>query len=266
MTSPSRLDEVRRLLDAAPAASPATALDALRAPPAPRAPPPAAAPPPEAGPGPSPAPAAAAASGGFGVPAALARPVGWAAGLLAVAGIIHLVLLPGHLEEARGIGLYFCLVGGAQVVWALLFALRPTRRLAWAGVVALVVQPIAVYVLTRVVRQPFGDHAEGVDFIGVLTGLMEVAALAPLAAYLSRTRPAGVSARAGVVVPLAVGIVLGIAFGAALYGAGLVAEDLVPWLDEPEEPHTHGHAAAPAGDGAATGLPAGSDGHSHSHG
>lgn len=192
------------------------------------------------------------------VPAPL---VGWAAGLLAVAGIIHLVLLPGHLEQARGIGLYFCVVGGAQVVWAILYLLRPTRLTAGIGLAALVVQPLAVYVLTRALRQPFGDHAESVDLIGILTGLLEAAALVPLALHLARTKAPGQTMARGVAVPLAVAIVAGLVFGGALYGLGLAAEELVPWLDEPEAPHAHEATASVAEGGSETGTTS----HSHSH-
>jgi hypothetical protein len=251
VTSPDRLDEVRRLLDAAPQQG--SALPTLRSTPAP---------PPSSGLGTAPVQAGTAAAP---PPLALApsSAVGWAAGLLAVAGIIHLVLLPGHLGEARGIGLYFCAVGGAQVVWSILYLLRPTRATAWVGLTALAVQPLAVYALTRVVRQPFGDHAEGVDLIGILTGLLEAAALVPLALHLARTRAAGQTVARGVAVPVAIAIAAGLLFGGALYGLGLAAEELVPWLDEPEAPHAHEAATATALDGAAA-EPA-ADGHSHSH-
>lgn len=255
--------EVRRLLDATPPHK--SALAGLRAP----------APGPDAA---LSAPAVSAVANAAnpatpapaGTSAALAQPVGLAAGLLAVAGIIHLVVLPQHLEQARGIGLYFCAIGAAQVVWALVFALRPTRRLAWLGLMALAVQPLALYALTRVVRQPFGDGAEAVDLIGVVTGLIELAALAPFALCLARTRPAGVSRGRGVAIPLALALVAGLAFGGALYGTGLVAEDLVPWLDEPELPHMHDHAAEAAAENAP--LDAGADpaagsppAHDHGH-
>lgn len=232
VTTDPRMDEVRRLLDATPPH--ASALEGLRAPS--RAPP--AIPPPATAPAAVPVQALAANP--------LAQPVGLAAGLLAVAGIIHLVVLPQHLEQARGIGLYFCAIGAAQVVWALLYVLRPTRRLAWIGAMALAVQPIAVYALTRFLRQPFGTEAEPVDLIGLVTAALELAALAPFAQHLGRTRPTGVSVGRGVLTPLAVAVVAGLAFGVALYGVGLVAEDLVPWLDEPELPHSHKHSAMEA--------------------
>lgn len=243
------MDEVRRLLDAAQG----SALPALRSP-APTAPEPA-----------LPLPAGRSGESAVGSPARLAHPVGFAAGLLAVAGIIHLVVLPQHLAEARGIGLYFCAIGAAQVVWALLFVLQPTRRLAWVGLMAFAVQPVAVYVLTRLVRQPFGDHAEAVDLIGTVTGLMEVLALGPFALYLSRTRRAGATGGRAVAMPLATAIAVGLLFGVALYGIGLVAEDLVPWLDEPEAAHGEGHLHGDATDlGAAP--PEASAAPAHSHG
>ncbi|MHB1260669.1 MAG: hypothetical protein ACYC2H_03025 [Thermoplasmatota archaeon] len=229
--------EVRRLLDATPSGK--SALQGLRTPPQPAVP---------SGSAPAPPPAASAATHSVPVSptaASLAQPVGLAAGLLAVAGIIHLVLLPQHLEEARGIGLYFCAIGAAQVIWALLYVLRPTRSLAWLGAMGLAVQPVVVYVMTRILRQPFGTGTEPVDLIGIVTGIMELGALLPFAVHLSSTRPTEVSVGRGVAVPLALALVAGLVFGVALYGAGLVAEDLVPWLDEPESPHMHaGHAEA----------------------
>ncbi len=243
------MEEVRRLLDATPGNK--SALQGLRAP----------APSPERDLSPTPASSASLATGppsaaSPGASVVLAQPVGLAAGLLAVAGIIHLVLLPQHLEEARGIGLYFCAIGAAQVVWALLYVLGPTRRLAWLGAMGLAVQPVAVYILTRILRQPFGTEAEPVDLIGIVTAIMELAALVPLAMHLAYTRPAGVSTGRGMAAPLALAVVAGLVFGVALYGAGLVAEDLVPWLDEPETPHMHSHAEADlaAADMTATGT------------
>lgn len=258
MTSPSRLDEVRRVLDATPPTS--SALPALRDP-APLLPvQPALRPDPVADSAEPPAVPMA-------IAAPLAHPVGWASGVLAVAGIIHLTLLPHHLESARGIGLYFCAVGAAQVVYALLFVLRPTRRLAWLGLMALVAQPFALYVLTRLLRQPFGDEPEPVDLIGIVTAVMELAAVVAFAFFLARSRPAGATPGRAIGLPLASSLVVGLLFGVALYGAGLVAEELVPWLDEPEEPHTHGHADPTAG-GLAEAAAATQDagGHDHSHG
>jgi hypothetical protein len=186
--------------------------------------------------------------------AGLTVTVGWGVGLMLVAGIIHIVLLPLHIEEARGSGLYMGILGAAQVMWAVLQALRPTRRWAWIGLMALAVQPIAVYAITRVWRQPFSDAAEGVDLMGVLTKTFELAAIPALAHYLALTRPVGMSAGRAVAMPVATAIVVGLLLGGALYGAGLAAEDLVPALAEGEG----GEHGVDEGATAATATPAGS--------
>lgn len=185
-------------------------------------------------------------------------PVAWRAtlpgGLLIAAGVMHLVLLPAHLAEARGAGLYFCAIGVGQIVWALFHMRHPTTRSAALGLVAFAIAPIVLFVITRIVRSPFAQEPETLDTIGVLTKLLEAAAAIPL---LLDLRPAGTSrfwsmARPGLV---ALAVVSGVVLGTATYGAGLAAEN-VDWLSDAETGHhdeAHGaHADEAAVPGAET--------------
>lgn len=168
-----------------------------------------------------------------------APPVTWRAtlpgGLLVAAGVLHLVLLPAHLAEARGAGLYFCAIGVGQIVWAVFHMRSPTTRSTALGLVAFVIAPIALFAITRIARAPFADEPEAFDTIGMLTKLLEAAAAVPL---LLDLRPAGTSkfwsmARPGLV---AVVLVSGLALGTATYGAGLAAEN-VDWLSDADASH-----------------------------
>jgi hypothetical protein len=169
-----------------------------------------------------------------------AWPVGLSAGLLLVAGIIHLVLVPQHLAEARGTGLYFCLVGAAQVIWALLFVLRPTRPLALVGLVAMAAHPIVLYAMTRILPAPFVGAPEHPDLIGIVTVVLEILAVAPFAVFLSRMAAPSAGSAKRTAVAVTVALLAGAALGAGLYGAGVAAENVFPWLEEGEAPHGHG--------------------------
>jgi len=160
----------------------------------------------------------------------------WTAGLVLVAGILHLTALPAHLLEARGTGFYFFAVGAAQVVWAGLFLFHPTHGKARFGLSLLAVAPVALWVLTRVLRSPWSGGPEPLDFVSVATVVLQAAAAAILlGARLGRPANAGArQALAGTVVVL---VALGLAAGAASYGGAIAAEASIPWLGEPEADH-----------------------------
>lgn len=182
----------------------------------------------------------------------------WTAGTLIVAGIVHLVMLPAHLAEARGTGFYFFLVGGAQVVWGCLFLLKPTTALARLGLVALSLAPVGLWILTRALRSPWGAGPEPLDFSSVATVALEVlAAVILVLARLGNARDSVVPSHRSV----AVLAVLGLLVGGASYGVAMTAEATVPWLGEPDA--THHHAEVPAN--TMPDAPA-ADGHPHDHG
>ena len=75
--------------------------------------------------------------------------------LSAGAGIIHLAVLGPHLREFWLFGVFFAAAALAQLGWALLVMMRPSRRVWLAGALgnALV---IVVWILSRTVGLPFG--------------------------------------------------------------------------------------------------------------
>ena len=161
----------------------------------------------------------------------------WSAGLLLVAGILHLTALPSHASQARGLGLFFLALGAAQVLWACTTLFRSTHRSARIGLALLAVAPAALWLATRVLRAPWSASPEPIDVIGLGTTLLEVSAAAVLAAGR-----AGLHAEDGADPSLArraavVFIAVGLAFGAVAYAGGLAAEAAVPWLGEAEDHH-----------------------------
>ena len=69
--------------------------------------------------------------------------------LMLAAGIIHFVVVPHHYEHAPAHGIALGVIGGLEVIWAAAYWLRPSRRLAQAGVL-LAVSMIVLWGITRV--------------------------------------------------------------------------------------------------------------------
>jgi FtsP/CotA-like multicopper oxidase with cupredoxin domain len=94
------------------------------------------------------------------------------------AGLIHLAVAPEHLRGYLPFGLFFLAVGSAQIVLAVEFAARPTRRLALvltAGTILLVI----LWFASRMVGLPIGPtpgHPETIGLTDVLCQVMEIIA------------------------------------------------------------------------------------------
>ena len=181
----------------------------------------------------------------------------WASGLILVSGILHLTMLNAHLAQARGTGAYFLVMGAAQVIWSCVALFRPTQLASRVGLALLAVAPVALWIMTRMFRSPWGLGPEPVDFVSVATAALELAA----AVVLVRAR-AGVHASDLTTPGLArrtvtMLVVLGMALGAASYGGAMAAEASIPWLGEGEGSHHAGasvsgavnETAEPVGDG-----------------
>jgi len=204
---------------------------------------------------PQPAPLA----GSAYMPLLVPRWTTWTAAFVLVAGMLHLAMLPAHLAEARGVGLYFLAMGGAQVVWGCLFLLKPTTSLARGGLILLTAAPVALWILTRTLRAPWGAGPEALDVTSLATTVLEASAAVVLVfARLGQGERKPEARRFGV----AAFLVLGLLVGGASYGAGMVAEVTVPWLGEPETSHLH--AALPTEPAASAATH--NEGEPHGHG
>lgn len=191
----------------------------------------------------------------------------WAGALGLAAGVLHFVLAPAHLAEARGQGLFFLLLATAQVVWGLLYANRQRPIGQVLGMAAVVVMPLVAYFGSRIITPPFASAPEGFDTVGIATVGVEAVAGILLAVQAFRNRMR--FGRWGAAAIVATGLLGGLALSGAVYGAGIGAATVFPDLSEPEGGHheasTGDESAAPAehapqktGHGTARSAPAGS--------
>lgn len=103
----------------------------------------------------------------------------WAALLVGLAGVLHLLLLPQHWAESPLFGLVFAAIalgqlGVAAALWTVAGPrVRQTGRWAALGVVAL-------YLGARVVTPPGASSPEGVDAWGLASLVLELGALGAL--------------------------------------------------------------------------------------
>jgi len=164
------------------------------------------------------------------------------AGLLAGAGLIHLVLVPAHGGDGVWLEpLAFALVGWLQISLALILLLgrSSTATTAFGAVLNVVV--LGLWTASVTTGLPVGAHAgevEPVDAVGAVTAGLEVAAvLVAVALILVAPRPT----RGGLVVPSVVAV-------AAL---GLATTAIVAPGSSPAGGHAHSGGAAGAHDPAA---------------
>jgi hypothetical protein len=132
------------------------------------------------------------------------------ASLVLGAALIHLVMVPSHMNEWTAEGVAFAISGLAQLALAIAVWRRPTQLALWIGI-ALNALFIGAWVWTRTAGSPWGPHAghaETASFVDVtcvvLEGLFIVGALAVLARPTIGRRVAGNHAWVAGIVPLAI--------------------------------------------------------------
>ena len=112
-------------------------------------------------------------------------------------GIMHVLLAPDHLIDiGMEHGIFFAIVGSAQIGFGLLFISKPTRGLAIIGTAGMI-GSIVLYFITRMVElpEPFGAP-EGIDQVGIIVKMAEVslaAILIYLIVYLRKQMPVGIT-------------------------------------------------------------------------
>ncbi len=112
-------------------------------------------------------------------------------------GIMHVLLAPNHLiDVGMEHGIFFAILGSAQIGFGLLFISRPTRGLAIIGTAG-AVGSIVFYLITRMgeLPEPF-VFTEGIDSVGIIAKMAEaslVAILIYLIVYLRKSKPVGIA-------------------------------------------------------------------------
>ncbi len=111
------------------------------------------------------------------------------AALSLLAALLHLWVTPEHFEEWWGYGAFFLVAGAAQILYAPIVLLLPTRIVLLMGIVGHLTI-VVLYLLTRTVGIPlFGPEAgevEKVGFIDLCATTSEVGIAVALGAALLR--------------------------------------------------------------------------------
>lgn len=108
----------------------------------------------------------------------------WAAAVgLAGAGLVHLALVPGHLDEGRLYGVFFMAAALAQLAAAAAVAAWPARSVL-VGSGLLSVALVVVYFSFRLVPAPGAEVAESLDALGLFTQSLQLCTAGACAAAL----------------------------------------------------------------------------------
>lgn len=200
------------------------------------------------------------------------------AALAGAAGVVHLAMVPSHMDASTAEGLAFAAAGWTQVVSALLLVARPTRAVL-RFVTASTTVFLGAWVVSRTLGLPFGEHpghpadAEFVDSatVGIEAALLVLAgglltrpARAPEPPASAPRRPAPLAGTlVGVVAPLAV-VALATAALASPSARDHAAGSHGDHSDAAAAGHGHGVGTAAAADD--KGLSKLENGHQHGSG
>jgi hypothetical protein len=106
-----------------------------------------------------------------------------------VAAVVHVVVMPAHLEEHWSFGVFFGLLAVVQLGYAGALALRPSRDVLVAG--ALVnAATVALWLLSRTVGLPLGPEAGTPEPVGLLDATSTLAEVVLLVATAVAVRQA----------------------------------------------------------------------------
>jgi len=162
-----------------------------------------------------------------------------AALFMAVAGAIHLAVVPLHWQHAPAHGLLLALAGMAELVWGMLVWRRPSLRLYVAGSI-LGGGLLALWILTRLLPAPFGHGPEQVEVWGVICKLAEGFALVTLLVMVFHGT-AAIAGRSAARRALGLLLLASLVFGSLTYGIARAAEPVLPWLGGAALQHEHSH-------------------------
>ena len=147
---------------------------------------------------------------------------------IAFAGVMHLIIAPGHFPHAFPHGVFFILTGTAQLYWALAFWRQTSPILYWAGLAASG-GTISIWILTQLVSAPFALTADVIDplAVGIISG--ELVGFVALVGLMGRGQLAAYTGR-----PVAFlfggALLIALVFGTGIWGGGRLAEVIFPAL------------------------------------
>jgi hypothetical protein len=157
---------------------------------------------------------------------------------LAAAGLIHLAVAPQHYAHAPAHGIFFAIVGLAEIAWAYFYFRQPSKELYYAGL-ALAAGLVLLWALTRLIPAPFHGHAEAMDLGGIVCKISELVGLAALLVMAAQGRVLGLAKQSAARL-LVTTLLIGVATASITYTLARAAEPLLPSLGaQSHEEHDH---------------------------
>jgi hypothetical protein len=97
-----------------------------------------------------------------------------AASAIAIAGILHLMIVPNAIGRNPALGIFFLIVGAAQLFLTIIVLRRWGRNWHYIGIAGTIVL-IIIFFVTRVPNPITEGRALPIDTIGIATELFEFA-------------------------------------------------------------------------------------------
>lgn len=178
----------------------------------------------------------------------------WAALLVALAGLIHLLLAPQHWAHAPAHGVFFVVAGIAEIAWGVAVWRRPSLALYYIGLVG-AGGLVVLWGITRVLPAPFGHGPEPIEMMALVCKASEGLSMVVLAALILPATMSGTK-RSAVWRSIVLLVVAAFIVGFLTYGVARAAEPVLPWLgatehqheeeNVPDTEHEHKHETTPA--------------------
>ena len=167
--------------------------------------------------------------------------IAWSALTTALAGVIHLAIIPEHWAHAPAHGLFFLIVGILQIAWGAAVWWKPSTGLYYIGVI-MAGWLIVLYAITRWLPAPFGHGPESIQTIDLVCKFCEGLAMVSLAILIFQ----GLILKAGQFVAwrtITLIVLFSFVSGFVTYGVARAAEPIFSWLGgQTEEHHQDGNA------------------------
>ena len=148
-------------------------------------------------------------------------------GAISAAGLAHLMITPAQFSDAIAHGVFFVILGTAQLIWAYAFWRSSAPQLYWTGI-ALSGGVVLLWTLTRVVSSPFEPNSHAIDLAMAVTISGELIGLFTL--MLIGTSQSTTITKRLVLKVIGQSLVAALIFGFGSWGTGHVTEVVFPGL------------------------------------
>jgi hypothetical protein len=166
---------------------------------------------------------------------------------IALAGLVHLLIVPAHYAHAPAHGIFFALASIVQIAWAVAFWRRPSLTLYRAGL-AVSGGLVVLWAFTLALPAPFGGHgASSIDASAIVCKASELIGLISLVALAAYGGQLAIFGQVSVPKLVVEALVVSMIVGAGSFGLAKAAEPLFPGLGHVGE-YGHNHEDNQAND------------------